>query len=341
MQLIERYLQAVKFWLPRQQKQDIIAELSEDIHSEIEEKETELGRPLTEVEIETILKQRGRPMLVANRYLPQEHLIGPVLFPIYRFVLKIVLLCYLVPWVLVWIGLLFFNSGYRAEHTGPAWISALGSIWGSFWFAAFVAVATVTLIFAILERAQAKSGFLRDWDPHKLPPVRNPNLIPRASSVFELCAGMIFCLWWTANMHSPILLNLPSLRISLSSEWRYFYWGFLILALVNISLAGVNLMRPYWTGLRATFRLLSDAAGIALFFWLLKANLLVEIAATTVSAQKAAELTRAINSVWMPRMLPAVVILAVVIAVVDVFRIVRVKMSDVRPASTGKFAVMA
>jgi hypothetical protein len=46
-------------------------------------------------------------------------------------------------------------------------------------------------------------------------------------------------------MHSPTMLNLPNLRISLSSQWRYFYWGFLILALFNISLAGVNLMRPH------------------------------------------------------------------------------------------------
>ena len=71
MQLLERYLQAVKFWLSKEQKEDIIAELSEDIRSQIDEKETELGRKLNEVELESILKQRGRPILVANRYLPQ------------------------------------------------------------------------------------------------------------------------------------------------------------------------------------------------------------------------------------------------------------------------------
>ena len=83
MELIERYLQAVAFWLPKGQQQDIIAELSEDLHSQIEEKETELGRSLNKAEIEAVLKQRGRPVLVANRYLPQRSLIGPVLFPIY------------------------------------------------------------------------------------------------------------------------------------------------------------------------------------------------------------------------------------------------------------------
>jgi len=71
MELIERYLQAVKFWLPKNQKQDIIAELSEDIHSQIEERESALGRELTDDDVEQILKQRGRPLLVAEKYLPQ------------------------------------------------------------------------------------------------------------------------------------------------------------------------------------------------------------------------------------------------------------------------------
>ena len=46
MDLIERYLQAVQFWLPKEQKDDIIAELSEDLHAQIEESESALGRTL-------------------------------------------------------------------------------------------------------------------------------------------------------------------------------------------------------------------------------------------------------------------------------------------------------
>src|SRR5438477_8588362 len=90
MELVDRYLQAVRFWLPKNQKQDIRAELSEDIRSQVEDREAELGRKLNETEVAELLKQRGRPVLVANRFLPQESLIGPVLFPIYVFVLKVV-----------------------------------------------------------------------------------------------------------------------------------------------------------------------------------------------------------------------------------------------------------
>ncbi len=186
MELLDRYLQAVKFWLPKGQKQDIIAELSEDIRSQIEEKENELGRKLNEAEAEAIFKRVGRPVLVANRYSPQQYLIGPLLFPIYRFVLKIVALCYLVPWVLAWIGFMIYDPGFRAKHSGGTLIGALGSVWGPLWLAAFCACGVVTIVFAVLERAQTKSGFLEDWDPRKLPAVRDPNQISRASSIFEL-----------------------------------------------------------------------------------------------------------------------------------------------------------
>src|SRR5262249_2204644 len=84
MDLFHRYFHAVNIRLPKAQKQDIIAELSEDIRSQIDEKEAALGRKLTETEVEAILKQLGRPVMVANRYLPQQYLIGPLLFPVYK-----------------------------------------------------------------------------------------------------------------------------------------------------------------------------------------------------------------------------------------------------------------
>jgi hypothetical protein len=205
MELIERYLQAVGFWLPRQQKHDIIAELSADIHAQIEEREAGLGRKLTEAEVETVLKQRGHPLLVANRFLPQEHLIGPGLFPVYRFVLKIVALCYLIPWLLVWGGLMTFSPVYRAQQTSSSWFAAIASMWGSFFGTAFVVVGVLTIAFAVLERMQNRLHFFDRWNPSKLPPVRKPNLIPRGSSSVELAVNLLFIVWWAAYLHSPLV----------------------------------------------------------------------------------------------------------------------------------------
>lgn len=43
--LIDRYLRAVREQLPRGQQDDIIGELSEDLRSQVEDREAELGRP--------------------------------------------------------------------------------------------------------------------------------------------------------------------------------------------------------------------------------------------------------------------------------------------------------
>ena len=312
MDLVDRYLQEVKFWLPKNQKDDIVAELAEDLEAQIEEQEGALGRRLSEEEVEGILRKRGRPVLVANRFQPQEHLIGPVLFPIYRFVLKIVALCYLAPWLLVWICLAAFG------------VTRMGSLWGSFWSAAYFSMGSVTLIFAVLERAQVKSRWLENWSPRSLPPLRNPNRIPRSGSAIELVVNLVFLAWWAGNMWSRVVLDGADVRITLTDAWPYFFWAFLALAAGNIVLAGVSLMRPYWTVWRATLRLLSNAAGSALFCFLLNANILQELVLVNVSPSRAAAITDAIN-LWAGRALPIFVVAGVGIATSDAFRIFRVR----------------
>ena len=81
MELLDRYLQAIEFWLPKRQRQDIIAELSEDLRSQIEEKETELGRKLEDAEVEAILKRCGAPLEVRRAIGPSSTSSGQRCFP--------------------------------------------------------------------------------------------------------------------------------------------------------------------------------------------------------------------------------------------------------------------
>lgn len=329
MDLIERYLQAVEFWLPRKQKDDIIAELSEDLHAQIEEKEAGLGRALTEPEVEAILKQRGRPVLVANRFLPQEHLIGPVLFPIYIFVLKIVTAAYLVPWVLVWIGMMVYSADKRAAFAAH-WFAKVGEGWGAVWSTAFMAVGTVTIVFAILERVQARKHFLEQWEPRKLPAVRNPALIPRSSSLFEAGATLFCLIWWPTHMYSGVVRLGPLAQITLSSAWPYFFWSILALTAVSVMISSANLMRPYWTMQRAVLRLLIDCAGATLFCLLLKANIVAGIAVPNASPEKAIEFTNVLN-LWMERGVLVAVAIGAITAGTSLYRIVRLKTGKLRP----------
>ena len=68
MKVLEQYLKSVRSCLPEAQRDDIVNELSENIHAQIEDQEAELGRPLGEADVEAILKQHGHPLLVASQY---------------------------------------------------------------------------------------------------------------------------------------------------------------------------------------------------------------------------------------------------------------------------------
>jgi hypothetical protein len=70
VEALDRYLEAVRGYLPRAQRADIVAELAEDLRSEIEERQAAAGRALSEGEVMALLKQRGHPMAVAERFLP-------------------------------------------------------------------------------------------------------------------------------------------------------------------------------------------------------------------------------------------------------------------------------
>jgi hypothetical protein len=136
-------------------------------------------------------------------------------------------------------------------------------------------------------------------------------------------ANLVFCLWWVAGMSSPMILNRPELKIVFSAALHHFFWGFFIITLLNIALSAVNLVRPYWTTRRAVFRLVTDGLGSALFCWLLKAGIVMEIA-PNVSPERVLEVTNAVNQ-WIARAFPVAVLVAVVIAGGNIYRIFRVR----------------
>jgi hypothetical protein len=257
VELLDRYLQAVGFWLPKKQKRDILAELSEDIRSQIEEKESDLGRRLDDAELTAILKTRGAPLLVAERYLPQQHLIGPLLFPIYRLVLTWAML-YQIPWFLFWIGFALLNRSHPGSDPGAAVAGALKSLW----LVAVYAFAAITATFALLERYQAKSRFLEQWNPRKLPRLQHPNQISRCNSAAELAWNGMLILWWVNWLGVP---QMPGLRVAIAPlALQGFYWPILTLFTALAAIAGANLFRPWWTRVRAAIRLAIDCFGLIL-----------------------------------------------------------------------------
>lgn len=143
MNLVDRYLQAVTPLLPKAERADILRELSENILSQLQDKEAELGRPLQEGEQAAVLKTHGHPLLVASRYrrAPVQQPIGPSIFPFYWFVLKTLF------WIAVAVGAL--NSIALLASGEP--VGQL--LWGllTFGYVALAVFGWVTLLFAVLD----------------------------------------------------------------------------------------------------------------------------------------------------------------------------------------------
>ena len=161
MDLIDRYLAAVRRHLPRNLQDDVIQELSDNLRSEAEEREQEAGRALNADELSTLLKKHGHPWLMASRYLPQQQLIGPALFPYFRQTLILVLFWIVLPITLIGGAL----SAIYSDNPGQAWAQALGAAWNG----AIYATGIVTLVFAVLERERVRFTALDKWDPSWLP----------------------------------------------------------------------------------------------------------------------------------------------------------------------------
>jgi len=323
MEMIERYLEAVGFWLPRKQKDDILAELSEDIHAQIEEREAAVSHSLTEPEVEAILKKRGSPVVVANGFLPQKQLIGPLVFPIFSFVMKIVCFGYLLPWALALTGVSIYVHLYADGQTRAAHLAAVASAWSTWWSAGFASIALTTLSFAIVERVQTKSRFLDMWDIRKLPPVRVPNRIPRVNSAFEIAFMMLFFVWWAFHASSRIVHLGSAFQVELGPQWTWCFCIWLLLTVVNGAVSIANLLHPYWTVTRATLRLLTDFTGAAVWCWLVRVNIVTGISSPSLDAEQSLQIVHKVNY-WLNWSFPWAVVVLLILAGVDVYRIIRV-----------------
>jgi hypothetical protein len=317
MDLVNRYLNGVRFWLPGKQRDDILAELSEDLRSQIEEREATLGRSLGEADLVALLKERGDPMRVASAYLPQRSLIGPALFPVYTLVLKILAWCFFVPWAAVWLGLVVAMPGYRAAHPGPALLQT----WTTFSSSAFFVFGVATGVFAILERTGAAERWRDRWDPRKLRAERDPYRIPRGTSVAGIVAGIVVLAWWALLPRVPSIEG-DGVRIALAPAWRTVYWLMLWLTLAGVVTACVNLFRPYWTRLRLGIRAAGNLVGFVVLYAVLGTSAWVDVSAPALPPERAAHIVRGISASIAIGVVAGMAIFAAA-CLVDVYRLVR------------------
>lgn len=312
MELLDRYLQAVKRGLPKAQQDDIIQELSENLRSQIEDREADLGRPLTEPELKALLQQHGAPIAVAGRYRPGGHglafgrqLIGPVLFPYYLKVLALNLGITLIASIFIALAL----------PTRQALSIFLGQVLLQF--------GIITAIFAMVEIHVSRSPegwhFLSPGPLKQDPTEKRANRNPRLEAIGELIFLALFfrLLWAVPGIH-------PAKAIfRLAPVWHLIYLPILLLTAGGMVQAAICLVRPRWTRFRAAARVVAGAAWLVLLSVLVTSQEWVGLADGSGSgASEYARVVANINHYFFWGLCVSVMVSALILYL-DVRRLVR------------------
>jgi hypothetical protein len=233
MEIIDRYVHEVGQRLSARTRADVEAELRSLLADALEERARDAGRPADAALAEQLLKEFGAPRDVAARYAGEpQYLIGPRLFPAYVLTLKIAAIAIGVVFALLVIASLAGPARGDAASGGLA----LFRIGGRVLHSALYNLGLLTLIFAIVERVQARREHEGTaWDPATLPPVNDPDrisVVGRIFSTYAIVALVVlfnfFPQWvgfwaWHAGRWSglPVLLPEFSTHLALLNLW----WG--------------------------------------------------------------------------------------------------------------------
>ncbi len=156
MDIIDIYLRAVAAQLPADQRDDITAELRDEIMTRIEAREAELDRPLSEAEVEAVLRDLGHPLVVAARFgAGPHHVVGPELYPWWLFGVKAALFVLVAITVLSAVVRILFGDVDAGQAIGQAFAGAFSG--------AISIVGFATLAGFIIERQAQKPDFLTRW----------------------------------------------------------------------------------------------------------------------------------------------------------------------------------
>lgn len=256
MELLDQYLEAVRKHLPWQGQDDILAELRANLEAQLDDKEAELGRELTNEEAQEWLKRLGPPIQMAARYQRQQYLIGPAVFPIYWYVLRL---------TMAWCAAIYaIAKAVQIAASGLGAGAVIDAVLGLAWVL-LITGAIVTLIFAIIEQVGLRgagkcTGVVKQpaWMNGMTPPFEQaPGAKKKrsyASAVAEVIFGCLFFVWLLLIPHYPFLLlgpaasYLATLPYELAPVWWAFYWCVVAINGVELIWKTVDLARGAWQG---------------------------------------------------------------------------------------------
>jgi hypothetical protein len=235
--LVDRYVAAVKRYLPARSREDVGAELRNILEEKVEAVAQQRGLPLSDDEIAQVLREHGHPYEVALAYHPRKALVGERAYPLYRRSLGISLAIYLLATVALELLRL-------EQHQGPWALSLIPDFLGSVGSALLCGFLIITLVFHFFGEQLARNPFFWRTDPRRLPAVTESWAnIPLAHSFLSIITSVIgLCALSVAQTYVTAGLNL---RIT-PDAFAYLY-PLRVLIFGLLVLSALNLFQRYWT----------------------------------------------------------------------------------------------
>ena len=209
--LFARYAAEVGRHLPWRGREDIEREMAATLADRLDDRAGASGRDATMDDAVALLKETGHPRKTAASYLADTHLVGPALYPLFLLVCRVALPVL----AAVLIGALTLSAALAADPS-IGFLEHLGRILGSTVGGVLQAFAVLVVVFAIMERANARTNAragLPDevsWDPRALPRTQ-PGLKMKLSDQIAAIVGNTILLAAIVLLPRYLMLD-PSLE---------------------------------------------------------------------------------------------------------------------------------
>lgn len=306
MNLLDRYVSAVKRYLPAGQRDDVGRELHGLLEERLEAESETLGRALTDRETAAVLKRHGHPYKVAVSYHPSKALVGAESFALYKRVMTKTVSAWF--FVVLLVGLYDIFS-----HTGPWAIVAVPAFWHTVADILLFLFFAITMLFHVYGGAIARSGVGWYWRPSRLPAFDGTWL---GISLSRLIIGSIVIMSLlgviTSSAHE---YSAAGTSVAVGDSVVRLLPVLQVLALSGLLLNSINLFQRHWTRVK-----LYGAAALAIAGALVLSWIVVFFRVLSLFDAGSGEIGNKFLSIWPEFVLKAVLVGVVVLLVRSALR---------------------
>lgn len=260
MELIERYLHQVGKYLPRKNREDILAEIKSHLEDTLDER---TGGSPTDEDVIALLQETGSPQKMAASYAPQgQYVVGPALYPLWRMVTGIAIAAVL--------GAQLLAGGIAVWMDNDA-SNVAGMLAGMF-NSVPMTVGWVVIVFMILQARGVNPKMDEDWNPRELPAIENTEEVKRSEKIAGIVFGSIFLAILTVLPEKIGVYNFQSGDFFANPVFlQYLPWIILSMG-VNIGLDIYLLWRGRWNIATRAIQIGANILSIVVLTILFKAH---------------------------------------------------------------------